>query len=142
MLLLLFLWNLSYHYNVDIGIVKYGITFRRTAYSIIWVWVITLAVNNKSELLRKYFWENRVLNFIGKLSYGIYLYHQYIYHADPYIISFINDRVVHQPALHDFLIGSFAMYLYNVTMLITLCWLSFTLIEKPIMNFKRFFKYS
>jgi len=44
--------------------------FNRTINSILAIWLIDLAINSKSG-----FWEIPLLNQIGKISYGIYLFH-------------------------------------------------------------------
>ncbi len=132
-----FFWRASVYTNN-----QFGISFRRFVYSIINVWLIVLVVNNRSELLRRYLLENRILNYIGKISYGIYLYHAYIYRLNPWMYNILNQRFGHYPIIHDALISASALYIYDLIILYCLCWLSFNFIEKPILHLKRFFDYS
>jgi len=51
------------------------LVYTRALDDVLAIALIMFAINNKTEWVRKYILENPVLNFIGKISYGIYLYH-------------------------------------------------------------------
>jgi len=69
--------------------------------------------------------ENKFMNFIGKISYGIYVYHMIVI----YILSFI--------------ILQFDLHMNFITMLLTVlfytiltAWISYNIIEKPFLKIK------
>jgi len=87
----------------------------RSVNGVIALQVIIAIINNKSEWIRKYVLENKVLTYIGKISYGIYLYH--------------------------FLLNPF-QGTTRVVLLFIICPLSYHFIEQPLLNLKKYFKYS
>jgi len=107
--------------------------------SIISLQLIVFVMNNKNAFIQKYILENRVLNFIGKISYGIYLYHlilQPIY--DGYIGRLVGRHMSLQGTLNNYYVS----YFIKLELVIGVSWLSYSLIEKPIMNYKKRFKYN
>jgi peptidoglycan/LPS O-acetylase OafA/YrhL len=66
-----FYWSISLLYNY----VTLAVWLRKTANSIISIWLIILIIRNRSATVTKYLLGNRFLNYIGKISYGLYLYH-------------------------------------------------------------------
>jgi len=115
-------------------------SFQRTVDSVIALWVIDLTINNSNEWMRKNVLEQKFLNTIGKVSYGVYLFHTsfpFILNKlaiDPIIsmapssAAFFHNEVVSQVLLY---VGLFAF-----------CYLSFTFIENKIMNLKNRFNYT
>ena len=100
--------------------------------------LIILVINNTSELARKYLWENTFFNFIGKISYGIYLYHFILGPAyDEGIKSWISGH----PSAPSFIGNVYFSYCIKLTLLILICWLSFRIIEQPILRLKKRFEY-
>ncbi len=69
--LVYFVWKLCPYFN---AFPKFSF-FRRSIDSIIAIGIIHWAINNKSIFIKKYFLENKLLNTIGKISYGLYLLH-------------------------------------------------------------------
>ena len=136
----LYVYWKSIDFNQQSG---YPVIFmKKTVDSILALWLIIITVNNKSELMRKYFFENKFLNFVGIISYGIYLYHPYIGIMLSHYVDFINLNIVNNHWLHDILITRGCMYIILLTFLITISWLSYRLIELPIMSLKKYFKYT
>ena len=132
---LLFLaWRMS-----SFGGVPVVVMYARTLDSIIAVALIMFVINNEWEWMRKYVLENRMFNFIGKISYGIYLYH---YTFGPSFDNFVADYAAKHPSLAPILSNFYAEYCLKVTLLIGLCWLSFKLIEQPILRLKKKFEYT
>ena len=132
--LLLFLaWRMA-----SFGGIPILVTYARTLDSLIAIALIMFAINNQSEWMRKYVLENRVLNFIGKISYGLYLYH---YTLGPSYDSFIETYARNHPSLPPFVSGFYTSYCVKLALLITICWLSFRLIEQPILRLKKRFEY-
>jgi len=83
--------------------------------------------------MRRLVLDNKVFNFIGKISYGIYIIH-------PYIVR-INGPIMIFMSAHGKNISETALYIIDLCLLFLVCWLSFVLIETPILKLKRFFDY-
>jgi len=73
--------------------------------------------------------ENETVSFIGKISYGLYLYHM-----------FIPDITFH--FLNHFSFPWYTITLINISVLIFLALLSWYIIEKPINDLKRYYNYT
>ena len=114
------------------------IMYDRFLESVIGLAMIIYVYKNRSEWVRKYILENRLLNFIGKISYGIYLYH-FTYYAS--FNNLLNKFVSFVPSC-SFLTNQDITYILRISSLIFICWLSFRFIEQPIMRLKRKFEYS
>lgn len=109
---------------------------RRTLHSIISVWVIAVIVLGTLPKPVNAILSNNVLVFIGKISYGIYLFHN--------LLPFVIERVFGGDAF-DFapeLWRNEVEFLIEVSVLILIAWLSWTFIESPINKLKRYFKYT
>lgn len=72
--------------------------------------------------------EAKPLVLIGKISYGLYLYHMFVPHISNYF-------------LHDFNFSSEIYAIINTTLLIVISLISWFLIEKPINKLKNKFEY-
>lgn len=95
---------------------------KRFAQALVTVVVIAYLVRNESNpaMRFRWFWDNPVLVFIGKISYGIYLYHLLI---------------------PDFLPFHWALnYLIKLPALIAFSWVSFTCLEMPVLSLKKYFR--
>lgn len=79
---------------------------------------------------------NKVLVFIGRISYGVYLYHVYM----PYITGYLSRYL---PAIDFFTDHPFIRFLLwfgiNFLLVIFIAWLSWQLIEKPILRLRKRF---
>ena len=114
----------------------------RTIISLITLWVITYIIINRdtNSLKFKFILNNRILIFLGKISYGLYLYHNII-------PATLNSKIVNiyfNPLLPDILYKKYWGQLYlleNFILLITISWLSFIFIEKRFLNLKKYFEY-
>jgi peptidoglycan/LPS O-acetylase OafA/YrhL len=114
----------------------------RTIVSIIALWLIAyIVLNQQNDKLKiNMLLNNRILIFLGKISYGIYLYH----HIIPGALNLkIIDRYLN-PLLPDYLYKDHWARLYvteNAILLIVISWLSYVLIEKRFLNLKKQFEY-
>lgn len=112
---------------------------QRTLHSIIALWMITYIILDKGRRRFSFssFLDNKYLFFLGKISYGIYLYH--------IPIEWIGYRFA--PLLKQYLPSPFVnqyqtiLLLIDFTLLIFISWLSFKFIEKPILKMKKYFNY-
>jgi peptidoglycan/LPS O-acetylase OafA/YrhL len=102
------------------------------------LFIIMLAMYNRSEWWRKYFFENKALNFIGKISYGIYLYHFLLGPGYDNVVAGLSAKHTLPSVLTNF----YSAYCIKLTLLIALCWVSFKVVEEPIINLKKRFKYT
>ena|SRR5579863_55924 len=95
--------------------------FNRTINSIIAIWLIDRVINSKSK-----FWEIPLLNRIGKISYGIYLFH--------IPVSLIVN------SLH---ISSnvYIIYAIKLPVLLLISYCSYYFFEVKVMSLKRKFNY-
>ena len=116
-----------------------AVIYSRLLDSLIAIALIMFAINNKYEWMRKYVMENPVFNFIGKISYGIYLYH---YTLGPAYDTWVADFVKSHPSAPGMLSNFYSNYCIKIALLITVCWLSFKLIEQPILRIKKRFEYT
>ena len=113
----------------------------RTIVSFITVWLITyILLNRDRNTLRfKFILNNRILIFLGKISYGLYLYHNLMPNLNrTFIVPYIN------PLLPEVWTTKYAEDLFmvqNTILLVAVSWLSYILIEKPFLNLKKHFEY-
>jgi len=87
----------------------------------------------------KWLFNNSRLIFIGKISYGVYLYHLVVPKLTDgmvYRILKIHTEEIHSPKWLELMIKG-----GNFIFLILVSWLSWKLIEKPFLSLKRYFDY-
>ena len=114
----------------------------RTCISVITLWIITYIIlyRETNKLHFKFILNNRILIFLGKISYGLYLYHNII-------PSTLNAKIINKylnPLLPPVLNTKYlptVMFVENAIMLIIIAWFSYILIEKPFLNLKKNFEY-
>ena len=111
----------------------------RTLTAFFTLWVILEIVNTKKKKgpLFNVILNNRVLIFIGKISYGVYLYHMLL----PYYTFSAFDSL---NALLPAAIYKYEFYLVrieNFGLLLLISYLSWKIIEQPILRLKRHFEY-
>ena len=127
-----------------LGIMQKGWFFipLRTCISFITLWIITYIIlyRDTNKLYFRFIFDNNILIFLGKISYGLYLYHNII-------PSTLNARILNKylnPLLPDILSKKYllgVMFVENAIMLIIIAWFSYILIEKPFLNLKKNFEY-
>ena len=99
---------------------------------IIYGLLILLSVKNSFKGLIRLFLENRFIVYLGKISYGMYVFHLFM---SLLYFNFIT-RHIRIPYTD---LGCFIIF-FVIT--VTLASLSWFLIEKPVNNLKRYFHYS
>jgi peptidoglycan/LPS O-acetylase OafA/YrhL len=128
----LFVLALDWIYNL-------AITFGRFIHAILSVWIISYILiykDKKTALIR--ILSNKLLTNIGRVSYGIYLYHVLYMligykfwggHIFPYLTVIPSQYL------------AWIFLLVNFWILFFLAWLSWKLFEKPILSLKNRFQY-
>ena len=98
-------------------------------------YVVHIENQNKHQFL--FILNNRFLIFMGKLCYGIYVYHNILPH---YLMKIVNKFQLHD-SLPAFITRYFDIFFYaiNFSLLIFVSWLSWRFIEKPILGLKKYF---
>jgi peptidoglycan/LPS O-acetylase OafA/YrhL len=110
----------------------------RTVYALIGLWLIARVVlaqetNQKPSVLLA----NPVLVFIGKISYGMYLYHLPLAWDSSLLYACLNHRLpaVVMPYL------AYIVFAENMVLLVALAWASWLVVERPMLRFKQYFDY-
>jgi peptidoglycan/LPS O-acetylase OafA/YrhL len=106
--------------------------FRRFFDSIISCGLITICLTGPFTFIQTKVLENKVMYQLGKVSYGIYLFH--------YPLPFLYTQARH---IHYRIDRNYSLTDYTLMMLIllSLAFFSYYLVEKPILNFKTKFQY-
>jgi peptidoglycan/LPS O-acetylase OafA/YrhL len=115
----------------------------RTLVSVLTVYVITYIMYKKREgktLAFNFIWSNKILIFIGKISYGIYLYHNLIPHFTQNALQQYFHVTPENMLPHK--MGYLVMLGVNAVILLSMAWLSWILIEKPVLRLKKRFEYN
>lgn len=79
------------------------------------------------------FLESKPVTYLGKISYGIYVYHPFV----PHLCRFLFERYGFSYPHHEGLV--FTVHLAATLLIASLSWY---LLEGPVNNLKRFFKYN
>jgi peptidoglycan/LPS O-acetylase OafA/YrhL len=109
----------------------------RSIASLLSVSTIHYVITNKSRIITTFIFENRILVFIGKISYGIYLFH---YPLITLVQIPMTKLYYHfnQFALFN---NCYVLFSIKVITTIILSYVSFELIEKRVLKFKKRFNY-
>ena len=75
--------------------------------------------------------ENRVMVYIGKISYGLYIYHLFMH---PLFHNFVNKFIGLKTSETGYIFAYFALDMIVAT-------ISWYALEKPINGLKRYFAY-
>lgn len=84
--------------------------------------------------------DNSIIKYLGKISYGLYVYHNFI----PWLVRCITGRETEYPLplpviRADWLHGAIPFFTVHFLLLIIVASASWFLIEKPINNLKKYF---
>lgn len=122
------------------GLMNFYLANTRFIHAVISAWAINhILIHKEKKSLLTSFLNSRLLIAIGKVSYGIYLYHiLYVYIASKLWYRYIYD---HYSSLNDKQYEPWIFTLVNFTILYFICWLSWMLVEKPVLSLKRRFQY-
>lgn len=131
----LFVSSIIYSRNFIKGYGECRTITERFLFSICCFWIVGKAVMNEYRGGVKLFLENKIVLFIGKISYGLYIYH---YFAEPFY-DFLNIKPLLNIISNKYFYHFVKVSLYFI-MTLTISTLSYYIIEKPINNFKSKFK--
>ncbi len=124
-------WKLAPAFDVF----PHGIYFKITVDSLLSLYIIHFVIHNKSVWLKKNVLENKQLNFIGRISYGLYLYHIPL---EP-VFKFLQDslyKVIPSKLVYN---GYFSL-LPKFAITFAVAYLSYTFFEQKILRLKRRFE--
>lgn len=109
---------------------------QRTIFSVIALALIAFIVetHERAGWWNTYIFNNRVFRFLGRLSYGIYLYHVPVYVVCNLFLFPVIDKLNHQYAYYIF-------FGVNVGLVVLVAWLSWNVIEAPVLKCKKYFSY-
>jgi peptidoglycan/LPS O-acetylase OafA/YrhL len=119
-----------------------NLVIERLVSSIFCFFLIAKAVNGYEGVM-KWFLENSLVSYFGKISYGLYLYHNFVYNyfhtpKTNLVLRGLNkiQRIV--PMLTQTAIFEL-LYFFVITVFVATA--SWFIIEKPINNLKKYFTY-
>jgi peptidoglycan/LPS O-acetylase OafA/YrhL len=106
--------------------------FEEPAVTIIYGLMVLIAAKNVFGGLIQKFLENRFIVYLGRISYGLYVYHAFM---GPLYFNFLN-RIAHIEGSDE------SYFVLFFTLDLAVASLSWYLIEKPVNNLKKYFSYS
>jgi len=96
--------------------------------------LLLLALNNKI-----YFLNSKILIFIGKISYGIYVYHALL---RPFFKEFFYITPIELYGIDNVLLITIIYTLISSVISILIAWISWEIFEKQILKLKKYFPYT
>jgi peptidoglycan/LPS O-acetylase OafA/YrhL len=114
----------------------------RAVNSVIAVSLIIYVTRQNYNPVSRLFFNNSFLAYIGKISYGIYLYHQPIPRYYYIAINYLNSRIHFNDRLYRFLTVPPSQYFIQMTVMLILAALSYRYIESAFLKLKNRFAYT
>jgi len=122
--------------------VFYRVVLIRLSDSIIGIGAIYYIEKQQYKKGLKSLFENKLLVRLGKISYGVYLYHFVL----PFYYSELLDYLLGKQLLSGSAYHALSYiplkYAINLVLVISLSAISFRFIEKPFLNLKKYFNYN
>lgn len=109
--------------------------------SVVGIGLISFIVKQNYGASTRRLLENRLLVWIGKISYGIYLIHFMLlfYYAE--LMNYLQAKQVISAHAYKILRYVPFAYVINLVILIIICSLSYKFVETPFLSLKKFFAY-
>lgn len=95
-----------------------------------------LIISLENEKISSTIFKHRFLYFIGKISYGIYVYHEMLV---PYFTKYVYNYL--EKYIQNGILCIMIYTLICTAISVFIAWCSWHLIEKPILKFKLYFNY-
>ena len=121
----------------------YSLLPARTIHSLLTVCIIYYCLFKNNNKIFNYILDNKWLKIMGKVSYGVYLYHLFIPELWMWINKQFNNRgidLLWNKAMPQE-IEPLWFFIQKFSVLMLLCLISWTFIEKPINKLKRHFQH-
>jgi peptidoglycan/LPS O-acetylase OafA/YrhL len=132
LLLLIGIFLVVFDYFAQSGFSFYVLFWSEPLLIFIYGLAIIIVIKNGFKGVVKWFLENPVVVYLGKISYGMYILHLFM---APLYFNFIS-KYIYIPYSD---LGCFIIFFIIMVALSTLSWFA---IEKPINNLKRYFGYT
>ena len=104
--------------------------------SVIFFCFLLVVAINKNKITDALF-NHKILYFIGKISYGVYVYHRLL---EPYFISYVYKNL--QRLMPDGIILLFTFTIISTAISILIAWISWIALERPLLKLKTHFNYN
>jgi peptidoglycan/LPS O-acetylase OafA/YrhL len=114
---------------------------QRTLVSLISVWLIAKILTNKNEYFNSIM-TNKFVMSLGKVSYGLYLFHNFVPINIERLIELLKkypNKIPFSNELVNISTNQGAFLIICTLALLIITYISFNLIEKPILKFKKYF---
>lgn len=131
LLLLLVVFIIVYVYRKPDSLYNTFKEFKNPFVSIIYSIIVFIAIRNGFSGLMKKILESRLMIYIGRISYGLYIYHLFM---GPLYFNFLHKYIGIEA--NDY--GYFVIFFITNMTIASISWY---LIEKPINGLKRYFNY-
>ncbi|PWT75426.1 MAG: hypothetical protein C5B59_08895 [Bacteroidetes bacterium] len=133
------LWIIMAYFGSSI----WTVGFQRVFVSVFSLWGIEAANTGLKNLFGR-FLQSKVVVYLGKISYGIYLYHLFaaffFWRVFEKVSEFASGKGVSLAPLGNFLAKPFVNFIFYFITTVTLATLSWYLLEQPFNNLKRFIR--
>lgn len=124
---------------ITFALLHFSMTPQRTLIALTSAWIIWFTITRTDSFVHRYFLNNRILVAIGKMSYGVYLYHNLV----PWLVSFVK-LTMKKHGIFIPLVNASVPSKYDpawtivqqVVALLLISWISWKIIERPINNLK------
>jgi peptidoglycan/LPS O-acetylase OafA/YrhL len=117
---------------------------RRMLVSVFSLYFIVFAIRQPNSMVHKLILNRPVMVFIGKISYGIYLYHSFMPWLWENFVKILDGHSVRIPLVNSYIPGMVRyelVFAWRFIAVIFISWLSWRYIERPIGRFKQWFAY-
>jgi len=115
-----------------------SLPMQRVLHSILALYTITYIIlkREKGAVRFNFIWKSKVMILIGKISYGLYLYHGFV----PFLVSNFMQKNFHFRPENE--LNPIVFFLFKCVVVFVVSLLSWMIIEKPLLSLKKHFEYN